>query len=157
MKALIIYDSYFGNTEKIAKALPQSFSKNDTVAVSNVKDFTPKLLNNLDLLIVGSPTRAFSATEGITKFLKALPNDSLSGIKVASFDTRVNTKKVNNILLNFLVSIFGYAAEPILKKLVKKGGEPILQPEGFFVEESEGPLSQGEMERVKNWIENIKI
>ncbi len=157
MKALIIYDSYFGNTENIAKAIQKVLEKDNTVTLSNVNDYEPKLLENIELLFVGSPTRAFSPTEQITKFLKELPKESLTGVKVASFDTRVDIEKVKSKILTFLVNLFGYAAEPILKKLVKKGGEAILPPQGFFVEESEGPLSQGEIERVKNWIEDMKI
>ena len=62
---------------------------------------------------------------------------------------------VNSRLLNILVKLFGYAAKPIADKLEKKGGVPIIPPEGFFVKDSEGPLKDGELERVADWAKLI--
>jgi hypothetical protein len=46
-----------------------------------------------------------------------------------------------------MVRLFGYAAEPIAKSMVKKGGELVGDPVGFVVLDSEGPLKEGELER----------
>jgi flavodoxin len=149
MNSLVIYGTYFGNTEKIAQAIAEQL---ETEAV-NVKEFKKEMLDDIDLFVVGSPTRAFRPIDSINEFLSELPN--LDGKKVAAFDTRVNVDIINSKLLKFLAKIFGYAAEPILKKLVKKGGEKVLEPDGFCVKDSEGPLLDGEIERAKQWVRGV--
>jgi flavodoxin len=49
----------------------------------------------------------------------------------------------------------GYAAKPIADKLKKKGGKLVLPPEGFFVQGSEGPLKEGEVERAAEWAKQL--
>ena len=147
MKILVIYDSFFGNTEKIAKSIAQS-TKGDLLHVDNCKASSIK---DIDYLIVGSPTRAFKPTEKIVAFIKSLPVNSLYGIKIMAFDTRVDVKKVNSKFLTFMVKIFGYAATPIEKALISKGANKAAEAEGFIVEESEGPLREGEEERAAEW------
>jgi flavodoxin len=154
MNALVVYDSYFGNTEKIARAVGTALglADKDIVKVADVK---PGQVNGLDLLIVGSPTRAMQASDGTKAFLKGLPSGSLKGIKVAAFDTRAVIGEKTPAILRIMVKLFGYAAEPMAKKLVRKGGIQVLEPAGFFVLESEGPLQDGELERAAAWAKAI--
>jgi flavodoxin len=155
MKILILYDSYFGNTEKIAKTIYQSLQDKGDVEIHNVKDFKQEMLDNVNLLIVGSPTRAFRATESTTKMIKSIKDGSLNCTKVATFDTRMDIEKSNSKILAFMVNLFGYAAEPMLKQLTKKGGIPITEPIGFYVEDTEGPLSKDEEQKAKEWTKKI--
>jgi flavodoxin len=147
MKSLVIYDSVFGNTEKIAKAIGEGIDA-QVVRVNAVKQ---EDLAGVELLLVGSPTRGFRPTEGMKKFLKDLPSGSLKGVGVGGFDTRMDVDEVDNKILTFLEKIFGYAAEPITKTLVQKGGRQIIPPAGFIVKASEGPLRDGELERAREW------
>jgi len=107
------------------------------------------------VLIVGSPTRAFNPTKEISTFLKKIPPKGLKGVKVASFDTRLSPSDVDSRVYSVLERRFGYAAEPIADKLKKSGGELIVQPEGFFVKDSKGPLKEGELERAAEWAKLI--
>lgn len=150
MKALVVYDSVFGNTEKIAQAISSALGSEE-VQISRINDINPEQLAGLGLLIVGSPTRAFRPTKAITDFLNRIPSNGLKGVDVAAFDTRISTTDVNSRLLNVLVKLFGYAAKPIADKLTKKGGELVMPPEGFLVKDSEGPLKDGELERAADW------
>jgi hypothetical protein len=59
--------------------------------------------------------------------------------------------------LNFFVNIFGYAAKPIGERLVKKGGDLNMPPEGFFVTGTEGPLKEGELERAADWARQLLL
>ncbi len=156
MKTLIIYDSYFSNTEKIAQAIGAAVSSliesREDVVVVKVDKLEQEQLQGIDLLIVGSPTRAFRPTKEINIFLKQMSENQLKGVKVIAFDTRISTDDTDSRILNVFVKLFGYAAKPIADKLNKKGGELILQPEGFLVEASEGPLKEGEIERAKDWV-----
>ncbi|MDX9954369.1 MAG: flavodoxin family protein [Anaerolineae bacterium] len=152
MKALVIYDSVFGNTEKIAQAIGTSLG----AQVLRVGDVKPEHLNGLTVLIVGSPTQAFQPLKPIKAFLKTLPSGSLKGVRVAGFDTRADVQEVNSRILTLFVKLFGYAAEPIAVRLVKKGGTQALPPAGFFVNGKEGPLKDGELERAAAWARQIQ-
>jgi len=155
MKVLIVYDSAFGNTEQIAMAMRDALAENNEVSAIRPGDFKPEMLNGLDLLIAGSPTQKFNPLKGILDLLNALPKKSLAGIKVAAFDTRIDLKKVNNKALNFFVFFFGYAAKPIARKLIGKGGIQDTPPEGFFVDGTNGPVTPGEIERAVTWAKTL--
>jgi len=151
MKPLVIYDSFYGNTQKIAEALAQALGC-EAVKVQNL---SPDQLVGVELLILGSPTRGFSPSPDIKNFLKSHPNQGFSGMKVAAFDTRIAVDEVNSKFLTFMVKIFGYAAETMAKKLQKKGGTLVVPPEWFLVKDSEGPLRDGELERATEWAKRI--
>lgn len=154
MKTLVVYDSYFGNTERIAKEVAHVMSEKGDVQLRKVTEIMPEDWKDLKFLVVGSPTRAFKASPGTTKFIKGMPKDRLKGVRVAAFDTRMDVKASKSRILNVMAGIFGYAAEPLAKRLVEKGGTLLLKPEGFIVKDSEGPLLEGEIERVKNWVKD---
>lgn len=146
MKIMIIYDSVFGNTEKIAKSTEASLGTQEAKVI-RVSDVKLDQLTGFQLLAVGSPTRGFRPTKPITNFLKKIPSNGLKGVKVAAFDTRITIDEKVPFILRFLSKIFGYAAKPIADRLVEKGGELILPPEGFIVKGTEGLLKEGELER----------
>ena len=129
MKALVIYDSKYGNTEKIARSIGDAIN----TQLLQVGDVNPADLKGYDLLIVGSPTHGGFPTEAINNLVKAPL--ALEGIKVAAFDTR--TKR----------TIFGYAAPKIAENLEKNGRKLAAPPEGFIVLGMEGPLMEGELAR----------
>jgi flavodoxin I len=151
MNTLIVYDSFYGNTEKIAQAIGNAFAPTHTVQVVRVSELQPGQLRGVRQLIVGSPTRAFRPSPAIQAFLKGLSRQDLRDMQVAAFDTRVDITKVNSRLLTVFVNLFGYAAQPIARGLQKKGGKLVGTPEGFFVKDKEGPLEEGELERAAGW------
>jgi flavodoxin len=156
MKKIVIYESFFGNTKKIAQKISESLG----AKLIEVKEAKKEDIEEADLLVVGSPTRAFRPTEGTVKFLSSLGSNDLKGINVASFDTRINPGELKSSiargLLGALTSTFGYAAEPIAKQLVKKGGKLIAAPEGFYVKDSEGPLAEKELERAEIFANKLR-
>ena len=155
MKVLIAYDSVFGNTEKVAQAMGEALAAHGEVEVRRVGEVQPGQLSGLDLVIVGSPTRAFTATPAAKKLLGSIPANALAGVKVATFDTRMPMTDQTPGILRFLAGIFGYAAKPLSNRLVRKGGQLAAPPEGFFVLGSEGPLQEGELERAAQWAEKL--
>ena len=155
MENIVIYDSFFGNTEKIANRIASKLNIHEKTKSVNVKKLTSDQLANAKLLIIGSPTRKFSPASSIKKFLKRIPKGGLEGLKVAAFDTRIASEDTNSKILNFLIKIFGYAAKPMTKKLQKKGGDLLIGPEGFYVTGTKGPLKRGELERAEEWAESF--
>jgi flavodoxin len=153
---MVVYDSAYGNTEKVAQAIGAALGTPGEVEVLRVGEIRPEQLAGLNLLIVGSPTQKFSPTGATTRFLKSIPEDGLRGVGVAAFDTRFPEGEIDKVrILAFFVRLFGYAAKPIADRLVKKGGELAVAPEGFYVGATEGPLLEGELERAAAWAQEI--
>ncbi|MBA7611684.1 hypothetical protein ES703_18912 [subsurface metagenome] len=144
MKTLIVYDSVYGNTEKIAKTIGDAIT--GEVKVLRVGEVNSSELKAFDLLIVGSPTQGGRPTRAIQDFINKVQVSAFKGTNVAAFDTRLSTK---------LVRIFGYAAGRIAGSLKRKGGTLIVSPEGFFVKGTKGPLKEGEVEHAASWAKEI--
>ena len=144
MKALIVYDSVYGNTEKIAKAIAGAIS--GEAKALRVGEVNPSDLGKIDLLMVGSPTRAWRPTPAVQAFLNKMPENSLKNTNVAAFDTRGTS---------FVAKLFGNAASRIAGSLKSKGGTLVAQPEGFVVKGTEGPLAEGELEHAAGWAKGI--
>jgi len=155
MKALVIYDSVFGNTEKVAQAIGAALGTPAEASVVRIGDASLGQLAGIDVLVVGSPTRAFRPMPAVSGFIKGLPAGALQGVRIAAFDTRISPEDANSAILRFFVSIFGWAAEKIDKALTRKGGRQAVAPEGFYVLGSEGPLRAGELERAGEWARRI--
>ena len=62
MHVLIVYDSVFGNTERVARAIAEGLGGQMGVRSERVGNVRDVMLDGLDLLIAGSPTRAFRPT-----------------------------------------------------------------------------------------------
>ena len=156
MKALVAYDSTYGNTEQVARAIGTALGPQVEAETLRVGEVTPERLAGVELLVVGCPTQKFSPTGVTTRFLKSIPQDGLRGVKVAAFDTRFTVAEIEKVkILAFFVRIFGYAAEPLADRLQKKGGELVVPPEPFYVSDTEGPLLDGELERAGKWAKQI--
>jgi flavodoxin len=137
VEILIVYDSRYGHTEKIAQAMGEAIGGQ----VFKVGDVDPSDLEGLDLLIVGSPTHGGFPTEGINGLLKA--PSALEGLQAAVFDTRTRR------------TIFGYAAAKMARNVEKNGANLVAPPEGFYVLGMRGPLKDGELERAAAWARDV--
>jgi flavodoxin I len=146
MKALVVYDSVYGNTEKIARAIGEAIAPSGEVKVLRAGEANPSELTSIELLIVGSPTHGGRPTPAIQDLLNKVAQASLKGINVAAFDTRSQAK---------LARVFGNAAGRIAGHLTKKGGVLVVSPEGFLVTGTKGPLKEGELERAAAWAKGI--
>jgi flavodoxin I len=154
MKAYVIYDSTYGNTEKIAQAIGNGLT--GEVKVQRIGEADPTELATCNLLIVGSPVHGGRATPELDAFIKQIPTTTLEGVSVAAFDTRFEAEE-QGAGLRILMSVIRYAAPRIAKALEKKGGILVAEPEGFIVENKEGPLKQGELERATKWATQLPL
>jgi flavorubredoxin len=120
MKAIIIYHTRFGNTERIAKSLEIGLKEaagiQDVVCI-NVRDVTAvdDLLKEYHIICIGAPTEGFSAPKPIKEFLAKLKGVNLAGKYGFAFDTRVDSR------------LSGSAAKFIEKEL-KSQGLQIVSP-----------------------------
>jgi flavodoxin I len=144
MKTLVIYDSLHGNTQKIAQAIGDAIGGESTVL--HASEASSAELKGYGLVFVGAPTHGGRPSPPTKEFLDKLQAGGLDGVKVAAFDTRLPSRWVR---------IFGFAAGRIAKSLERQGGTLMGSPEGFFVEGTEGPLREGELERAAAWAKEI--
>ncbi len=131
-KALVVYFSMYGNTEKVAKALAAGLAEGK-VDVQAVKTTDVKFdeLSEVDLLCVGSPVNAFGVSIPVKEFLDRLASvGGLSGKKAFAFDTKLKTR------------LAGSAGGKIEKKLKDLGLKIVRHSESAIVKGKEGPLEE---------------
>ena len=147
MKTSVVYDSQFGNTERIAQTIAGTFRAFGQAQAIRVAQAHQVSFEGLDLLILGCPTQGFRPTPAMQSFLETIPFQSLDGQAVACFDTRFR---------GFLWK--SSAAPRIARQLRTLGVEPIVPPESFFVQamKKEGPLLAGEVERAASWALGVR-
>jgi hypothetical protein len=155
VRALVVYESMFGNTELAARAVAEGLSGRLTVTVTNVA--TGPAVSGTDLLVVGAPTHAFSLSRpgtrssavqqggaataldvGVREWLARAAG--LDGVRTAAFDTKVARPKLP-----------GSAARGAARRLRRLGGRPVVPPASFYVAGTPGPLVDGELDRARRW------
>ena len=157
MKALIIYDSYYGNTESIAKKYTKLLIEFEPTLMK-VNDVTQIAIDSCDILIIGSPTRVFNMSGKINRMLK---RRKILDKHIFVFDTRIDSKNTKGRFLPSMMYKLGYAAEKIQKKLLDKGNQLIMDFAYYYCDDYEGPVSNSFeaafLEDSKNLLEKIKM
>lgn len=162
MRAIVVYESLWGNTEKVARAVAQALEPSLQVEVVDT-DAAPTDLEGYDLVVVGGPTHAFSMTrpatrEGAVKSSGA-PRAPKRGIRewlsdvtpvnreipAAAFDTRIDSPRMP-----------GSAAKAARHELRSLGFDVTTKAETFRVHGTEGPLIDGEFERAAAWARTLQ-
>jgi flavodoxin len=141
MNVIILCDSKFGNTQRLAETMKAALAGTHSVqlrpASQGLRD-----TEGVDVLLVGGPTHAHSASQPLKAALKALPAGVLVGTRVATFDTRFRLPKL----------MTGSAASSASKLLKRAGASPMAPAESFFVSRDNPPqLEPGELERAASW------
>lgn len=164
MKAVVVYESMFGNTRRVATAIAEGLGPAGEVVVVPVGEVTPAVWGDADLLVVGGPThvhgmsgpRSRQAADemarkpgsgvafepgaeaaGLREWLAGRPDLATA---VAAFDTRMHGPAF----------FTGRASRRILRSLKRLGGRPVAAPESFFVTRA-SLLDAGECERARQW------
>lgn len=98
---LIIYDSGFGNTARIAEAIAQgaqaTVTDADHVALHHISDVRPEHAAAANLLFIGSPTQGFRSIAPVRYLLAKTARDELAGTRLAAFDTRFTEDEIRSI------------------------------------------------------------
>jgi flavodoxin len=145
MNSLVIYDSVYGNTQKIAEAIADVFEHYGPVRMIPASNANPSHLQGIGLLAIGGPTQAHGASPAIKELLEILSPAQLAELSIVAFDTRIPIFRW----------LSGSAAESIEGKVQYYNAELIQPPESFFVEGRGGPLKEGEVERAVEWARMI--
>lgn len=157
MKALVIFESMFGNTKLVAVAIGAGLAESATVELFDVASAPRTVPDDVDLVVLGGPTHAFSMSReatrgdavkrgsgdtdlhgGIREWLEALDRGAHPQT-FAAFDSRVD------------ITLLPGSAAKSATKVAKKLGFSVVDPESFFVKGYEGPLLDGQIERATAW------
>ena len=156
MNTLVVYESMWGNTRAVAEAVAERLG--EEVTLVDVADAPERLPADLDLLVVGGPTHAFSMSRASTRRdavgKGADSRDVERGIRewlgtvvaaepvdVATFDTRVGSVK----------HLPGSAAKAAGRDVRRHHLGQLVATASFFVDDMDGPLSDGELDRARAW------
>ena len=145
MKTLVVYDSLYGNTEIIARAIGAALP--GEVQVLRVGQADVAELEAADLLVIGSPTHGSMASEKVQGLMTRLGSPAREDAKAATFDTRLTWGFLRR---------YGYAADKIAEALKEKGWTLLGEEGGFFVRGlKKGPLKKGEEEKATAWAKGL--
>jgi flavodoxin len=145
MNTLVIYDSKFGNTKRIAQIVANNLREFGQAREIHVSKMQPDQIREVDLVVFGCPTQGWGPSKDMHVFIGKIPAKNLKGMKAACFDTRFYKP----------TWMVGCAAGKMAKSLAKTGVEPVAPPESFFVKAQEGPLENGEQDRAAAWASSL--
>lgn len=164
MRAVVVYESMFGNTHVVAERIAEGIGEHCEVEVLPVGEAITQILADVDLLVVGGPTHAHGMSRhatrsaaakqadedeeltaepgldgpGLREWFRALPKDH--GTPAAAFDTRFDASPM----------LTGRAAKTIAKQLHRHGFILVIEPESFLVDQ-QNHLVDGEAARAVTW------
>ena len=156
MRAIVVYESHWGNTAAIAQAIAEGIGP-DARAMSTA-DATLEVVSDAELIVAGAPLLGFNLptdtmVRGLSSetakggpppdlshptmraWLDALPKGSALA---AAFETKISWSP-------------GSSSKAILGRLKEKGYREAAKPQRFVVKDRYGPLKEGELERAKAW------
>ncbi|MEU4541696.1 flavodoxin domain-containing protein [Streptosporangium sp. NPDC023825] len=162
MRALVVFESMFGNTQAIAEAVADGLSTRMEVDLVEVGDAPMSVPGDVDLLVVGGPTHAFgmsrpstrqsaaqqaeqattelvSKGRGLREWLATL-GDQSRAVAAAAFDTRIKNPWIP-----------GSARRGVEKNLRGQGFAILTGSQSFYVSGTPGPLLEGETGRARQW------
>jgi hypothetical protein len=168
MRALVVYESMFGNTRDVAAAVAEGMGTQLTVDLMEVSNAPEEIGEDVSLLVAGGPTHALGMSRARTRRQaseqvseqsgEAVISDRIGlrewlerlgpghGLAAATFDTRVRRPRIP-----------GSAARRAEHQLKKHGYGIIRDAENFWVTGASGPLVDGERERARRWGEEIGL
>lgn len=164
MRALVVYESMYGNTRKVAQAIAEGLAERLAVKTVEVGEAKQEIPDDVDLLVVGGPThvhgmsRAGTRADAATRVTEPLVSDGIGirewldtlrpptrSVPVATFDTRVKVPEWAS----------GSAAHGYAKRLEESGFRLLEKPRSFLVETKSEPVDDllvpGELEQARAW------
>jgi hypothetical protein len=141
MKTLVVYDSFFGNSEQLAVAMARGLAVYGPSRSAHVNETPFTQLRDVDLLILGCPTQSWNLTPDMKVWLERAPREMLRGPRIACYDTRAR-----------LPVFIGRHAAPLIGRYLRQRGVQLLAPpQGFWIKDRERRLEAGECERALTW------
>lgn len=160
MKAVVVYESVWGNTEAVARAIAEGLGP-DTPVLSTAEANTAALAN-ADLIVAGSPVFGFNVpSDKMLEGIRANPGDAPTPPDLSQPSMRSwldSAPRGKGRAAAFETRIWwspGGATAGILRGLEKAGYQPVGKGYRFIVKGKFGPLREGELERARQWGQDL--
>ncbi|HEX5590878.1 MAG TPA: flavodoxin family protein [Candidatus Limnocylindrales bacterium] len=153
MKAVVVYESLWGNTAAIARAIAEGLGP-DAIALSTA-EATPARVAGVDLLVAGAPIQGFGLPSARMRAGIKPDQDPAPDLSMPTLDSWLEGLPAGSgRFAAFETKIWwspGSAAAAIDRELTSAGYRPVAKPEKFIVKGQSGPLKDGELERARAW------
>ncbi len=165
MRALVVFESMFGDTKAVADAVAMGLAEGMKVETVEVGSAPTVLDPVIDVVIVGGPTHAFGMSRATTRDDAVKKSDGAGvlsdklgirewletvtvspDLQVAAFDTRV-----------YKPHLPGSAAHAAERRLRRLGCTVFAPAKSFYVAGTKGPLVDGELDRASNWGRSLSL
>ena len=154
MRGILIYDTSYGNTRKIAETIAETLKDSGIeVDVFCVKDAKKLSAKEYDFLVLGSPTRFGTMSFAVKGFLGKVKSKEWMNKPFAAFDT----ENPENIERARIENKEWSAGEKIAAKLKDKQMNQLLPVLKAVVLGQKGPLKEGEIERAKEYARALAL
>ena len=154
MKGIVVYDTSYGNTKKIAETIAETLKEAEIVVdlfdIKNVKKLSGK---EYDFLVLGSPTKFGTMSLAIRFFLGKVKSEEWMNKPFAAFDT----ENPENVERSRIENKEWSAAEKISEKLREKKMKQLMPVLKALVLNQKGPLVEGEINRTKEYAKDLAI
>lgn len=150
MRAHIVVESFFGNTEQIARAVAEGLESGGAgVSVARTDAPVP---DGADLLVIGSPTHNMGLPSPGTRRMAIADGGHDAGDGLAGWLGRLDGPPARIAVFSTVVDsrLHGSATKPIVKRL-RRTGSQVVATEDFRVVGTKGPLVDGELSRARQW------
>jgi len=164
MRAVVVYESMYGNTHLIADAIGAGLRTAFDVRILPVSQARPEVIADADLVVVGGPTHVHGMSRASTRKAAVKAADKPAGgltvepdalgpglrewfgwlgrypVRAAAFDTRMHGP----------AALTGRAANGIARHLREHGFDVVAEPESFLVTKQDR-LEPHEQDRAREW------
>jgi menaquinone-dependent protoporphyrinogen IX oxidase len=154
LKGIVVYDTSYGNTKKIAETIAETLKESGMdVDLFHLKDVKKLSAKDYDFLVLGSPTRFGTMSFAMRGFLGKVKSEEWVNKPFAAFDT----ENPENIEKASAEKKEWSAAEKISEKLRDKKMNQVVPVLKALVLGQKGPLKEGEIERTKEYAKALAV
>lgn len=156
MRALVVFETEFGNTGRIARSIADGLGKILETEIVSVAQAPTAIDADVALVVIGGPTHTFSMSRpstrrdavrrggsdpgiGIREWLGGL--SAPAGQRFACFDSRIGRVR----------GLPGSAARGAARVVRRRRLGRVLAVDSFYVGEVAGPVLEGELDRAFHW------
>ena len=146
MKVVLLYESKYGNTKRVASAIAEKMQRvgGMEVTLTALKVVDIEDIANCDVILLGGPTHFGGPTRGVRKFIDAVGKRNVNGKSVAVFDT-------------YMGEDFEKGVRKMEEQIrAKAPGLKLLAPGlSIRVEGMKGPIVEGELVKCKDFVKQL--
>lgn len=160
MRALVVVESMYGNTARIAAQVRDGLAETWDADLCSVDDRLPRALSEYGLLVLGGPTHAFSMSTAPSReeALKRVEGAGEAGLGIREWLPQLGTDFTGQIaVFDTRMARFGGSAARSMARHLRREGRKVIARRSFRVDSQRGPLREGEAYRARTWGSELAV